>query len=179
MEKFLHKLAEIFKHEGGIVTWCVCTIGSLLSGYEGRMFLILFCVIVDTYWGICNALCAGRFVLSDLLRNTINKILAYMSVFFVLLGIEKVEGMESELCTTIVVGLIAATELWSISGNILIRYPNLLFFRLLKPALIGEIARKLHVDEQQVEDILNGKNNTKEDGTDIEETAQESDVHDR
>lgn len=98
MEKFLHKLAEIFTHEGGIVTWCVCTIGSLLSGYEGRMFLILFCVIVDTYWGINNALCAGRFVLSDLLRNTINKILAYMSVFFVLLGIEKVEGMESELC---------------------------------------------------------------------------------
>ena len=37
MEKFLHKLAEIFTHEGGIVTWCVCTIGSLLSGYEGRI----------------------------------------------------------------------------------------------------------------------------------------------
>lgn len=31
MEKFLHKLAEIFTHEGGIVTWCVCTIGSLLD----------------------------------------------------------------------------------------------------------------------------------------------------
>ena len=178
MEKFLHKLADIFTHAGGIITWCTCTIGSLLAGYEGRMFLILFCVIVDAYWGINNAIRAGRFVLSDLMRDTINKILAYMSVFLVLLGIEKVEGIESQICTTIIVGLIAATELWSISGNILIRHPNLLFFRLLKPALIGEIARKLHVDEQQVEDILNGKD-TKENGTEIKETVQESDIHDR
>lgn len=169
----LRKLNDILSHGEGIAVWVASTIGALLSGYEGMIFLLLFVVVVDALWGIANAVKAGKFVLSDLMRNTVGKILSYCSVFLVIVGIEKVVGIDSGICSAIVVGVIALTEVWSICGHILIRFPNLLFFRLLKPALIGEIARKLNIEENEVDKILNsnGNNNTK--------TVQKRNVHNR
>lgn len=158
MTKFLLKIEDIFSHASGVVAWCVCTIGGFLAGYEAMFGLLFFCVIVDAFWGIFNAVKAGKFVLSDLMRDTIGKILSYCSVFLVIIGIEKILHIDSGICSAVVVGVIAMTEVWSISGHILIRFPNLLFFRLLKPALVGEIARKLHIEEKDVEQILNEKN---------------------
>ncbi len=154
----LRKLNEILSHGEGVAVWVASTIGALLTGYEGMICLLLFVVVVDACWGIANAVKAGKFVLSDLMRNTVGKILSYCSVFLVIVGIEKVIGIDSGICSAVVVGVIALTEVWSICGHILIRFPNLLFFRLLKPALVGEIARKLHIEEQEVEQILNEKN---------------------
>ena len=157
----LRKLNDILSHGEGIAVCVASTIGALLSGYEGMIFLLLFVVVVDALWGIANAVKAGKFVLS------------YCSVFLVIVGIEKVVGIDSGICSAIVVGVIALTEVWSICGHILIRFPNLLFFRLLKPALIGEIARKLNIEENEVDKILNsnGNNNTK--------TVQKRNVHNR
>ena len=154
----IRKLSDILSHGEGVAVWVASTIGALLSGYEGMIFLLLFVVVVDALWGIANAVKAGKFVLSDLMRNTVGKILSYFSVFLVIVGVEKVIGIDSGICSAVVVGVISLTEVWSISGHILIRFPNLLLFRLLKPALIGEIARKLHIEEQEVEQILNDKN---------------------
>lgn len=157
MTKFLLKIEDIFSHASGVIAWCVCTIGGFLAGYEAMFGLLFFCVLVDAFWGIFNAIKAGKFVLSDLMRDTIGKILSYCSVFLVIIWIEKILHIESGICSAIIVGVIALTEVWSICGHILIRFPNLLFFRLLKPALVGEIARKLHIEEKDVEQILNEK----------------------
>lgn len=162
--KVLGKIEDILSHCEGVFFWCVCTIGGFLTGYEGMFALLFGSILVDAFWGIGNAIHAHRFVLSDLLRATIAKILAYCSVFLVVIGIEKILHIESGICSAIIVGGITLTELWSICGHILIRYPNLLFFRLLKPALIGEIARKLNISEDEVKQTLNGgKNGTESD----------------
>ena len=58
--------------------------------------------------------------------------------------------------TGVVASVICATELWSISGNILIVNPNIPFFNIIRPALKGEIARKLNISEDDVDDALNG-----------------------
>ena len=158
MKHLMIKIDDIFSHLSGVVAWCICTIAGFVAGYEGMFFLLFFCVIVDACWGIYNAVKAGKFVLSDLMRDTVGKILSYCSVFLVIIGIERILHIDSGICSAIVVGVIALTEVWSICGHILIRFPNLLFFRLLKPALIGEIARKLHIEETEVEQILNDKN---------------------
>ena len=159
----LRKLNDILSHGEGVIVWVVSTIGALMSGYEGMIFLLLFVVVVDALWGIANAVKAGKFVLSDLMRNTVGKILSYCSVFLVIVGIEKVIGIDSGICSAVVVGVIALTEVWSISGHILIRFPNLLFFRLFRPALVGEIARKLQMSEEEVKEMFN--DNEKKNGT--------------
>lgn len=166
----LKKLNDILSHVEGVAVWVASTIGALLSGYEGMIFLLLFVVVVDALWGIANAVKAGKFVLSDLMRNTVGKILSYCSVFLVIVGIEKVIGIDSGICSAVVVGVIALTEVWSISGHILIRFPNLLFFRLFRPALIGEIARKLQMSEDEVKEMFN--DNEKRNGNSRKKTIQ-------
>lgn len=161
MKHLLDKLSDILSHVAGVFTWIALSVGSLLAGYEAMFGLLFFCVLVDAFWGIYNAVRAGKFVLSDLMRDTVGKILSYCSVFLVIIGIEKILHIDSAICSAIVVGVIALTEVWSICGHILIRFPNLLFFRLLKPALVGEIARKLHIEETEVEQILNDKDGDK------------------
>ena len=173
----LRKLNDILSHGEGVAVWVASTIGALMSGYEGMIFLLLFVVVVDALWGIANAVKAGKFVLSDLMRNTVGKILSYCSVFLVIVGIEKVVGIESGICSAVVVGVIALTEVWSISGHIMIRFPNLLFFRLFRPALIGEIARKLQISEDEVKEMFN-ENKTKNGNTDSK-TVQKRNVHNR
>ena len=69
------------------------------------------------------------------------------------------EGAHSRFIVDIVATIIAAVEFWSICGNILIVYPNAVFFRLLKLPLIGEIARKLKVSEDEVKRIFDEQNN--------------------
>lgn len=158
MKHVVDKITDIMSSGTGVFAWVVCTITGFLSGYEGMFGLLFFCVLTDASWGIYNAIKDGRFVLSDLMRATVGKILSYCSVFLVIIWIEKILHIESGICSAIIVGVIALTEVWSICGHILIRFPNLLFFRLLKPALVGEIARKLHIEEKDVEQILNEKN---------------------
>lgn len=166
----IRKLNDILSHGEGIAVWVASTIGALFSGYEGMICLLLFVVVVDALWGIANAVKAGKFVLSDLMRNTVGKILSYCSVFLVIVGIEKVIGIDSGICSAVVVGVIALTEVWSISGHILIRFPNLLFFRLFRPALVGEIARKLQMSEEEVKEMFN--DNEKNNGTKGKKTIQ-------
>ena len=68
------------------------------------------------------------------------------------------QGANTRYLVDIVATIIAAVEFWSICGNILIVYPNAVFFRLLKMPLIGEIARKLKVSEDEVKQIFNEQN---------------------
>lgn len=155
MTKFLLKIEDIFSHIGGVFGWVACTIGSFIAGYEGMFLLLFFSVLLDAVWGIANAIHAKRFVLSDLMRATTAKILSYCSVFLVIIGIEKILRIDSTIASAVVVGVIALTELWSVCGHILIRFPNLLFFRLFRPALVGEIARKLQMSEEEVKEMFN------------------------
>lgn len=151
------KLNDIFGNYEGVMGWFVLTLINFFAGYEGMLCLILFVTFVDAVWGVAVALKKGEFVLSDLMRRTIVKLLAYCSIFLVLISIERILKIESGIGTAVIVSIIGLTELWSVCGNILIIYPDLVFFRLLKPALKGEISRKLGIDEDKVESVLETK----------------------
>jgi hypothetical protein len=88
------------------------------------------------------------------MRDTVSKIAAYGSALLITIMIEQVKDWESMFVTSLIAVLICATELWSISGNILIVNPNAVFFKLLRPALKGEIARKLGIGEDKVDEVL-------------------------
>ena len=53
--------------------------------------------------------------------------------------------------------VIAAVEMWSISANALILNPNFPFLKLFKRFLTAEIGKKLEMNKDEVEDILNKK----------------------
>ena len=60
------------------------------------------------------------------------------------------ETMERLVCT-----FAACCELWSAMANMLIVKPDFPFISLLRKSLAGEIANKLNLGKDEVEDILN------------------------
>ena len=125
-----------------------------LGGYKVAVLAIIVAVILDAFWGIWAAVKQGKYARSELMRDTISKIAAYGSAILITILIEQVESWESMFVTSTISAFICATELWSISGNILIVNPHAVFFKLLRPALKGEIARKLGIGEDKVDEVL-------------------------
>ena len=126
--------------------------------------MVLAAIIFDGIWGVAAARKTGKFILSELGKDTLKKIGAYGTALVMVILIENLafgshqiisdEGANTRFIVDIVATLIAAVEFWSICGNILIIYPNAIFFRLLKPTLIGEIARKMKLSEEKAKEMF-------------------------
>ena len=74
---------------------------------------------------------------------------------FVFIGLDKF--IDSTVTASIIGAAIVLVEFWSSCASMLILYPNFLFLRLLKKALTGEIASKLNIPVEEVEEVLNGQ----------------------
>lgn len=140
---------------------------NFFAGYKVALVVVLMAVLFDMIWGVAAARKRGKFMRSELLRDTVNKVAAYATALVMVMLIENLafgshemmssEGAHSRFIVDIVATIIAAVEFWSICGNILIVYPNAVFFRLLKLPLIGEIARKLKISEDEVKEIFDNQ----------------------
>ena len=154
----LIKLANIFSSLGG---WLIAIITAFITYFAGHKFMlemVLLSVVMDMVWGIVVSVKNKRFILSELARCTIEKVAIYGTVLVIFIGIDKLIGGETVITATIVATLIIMVELWSSLANMSIIYPNMPFLRLLRRALVGEIARKLNVDESIVNIELSEKN---------------------
>ena len=132
------------------------------GGHKFIVFLVLSVTLMDAVWGIAVSIKQGRFTLSELARLTIAKLAVYGCAMFVFVGLDK---MTDNILTAAIVGAaIVLVEFWSSCASMLILYPRFLFLRLMKKALTGEIAAKLHIDESEVEKVLEeGKGGRDED----------------
>ena len=115
---------------------------------------VLIAILLDAVWGISASIKQGKFTLSELMRQTVAKIAIYGSALAVFIQIDKVAS--TELCTTVVSIPVLVCEIWSMAGSMLIVKPDMPFLRLFKHVLKGEIANKLGVAPEEVEDILAG-----------------------
>ena len=137
---------------------------NFFAGYKIALGVVLAAIIFDGIWGVAAARKTGKFILSELGKDTLKKIGAYGTALVMVILIENLafgshqiisdEGANTRFIVDIVATLIAAVEFWSICGNILIIYPNAIFFRLLKPTLIGEIARKMKLSEEKAKEMF-------------------------
>lgn len=127
---------------------------NFFAGYELSITAVVFCVFADLFWGIWAAVKQHKFAQSELVRDTLSKFVAYATAIIMAVLMDKL-SFDSIICTSIFTLVICVAEVWSISGNILIVNPNIVFFRIIKPALKGEIAKKLNVTEDQVDEVLN------------------------
>lgn len=155
-DAFISKLCNIFSTTAGWFIGVALFIFNLFIGYETSITAIVICVVLDTIWGISVSIKRGKFTTSELGRTgMLTKWLLYASVMLGFICIEKILGIESQLPVSVVSTAICLVEIWSMSGSALILYPQLPFLRLLRKALKGEIAKKLGIAEDEVENELN------------------------
>ena len=160
----IHRLDNMFNTISGLLIAMALGIFNFFAGYKVALGVVLAAIIFDGIWGVAAARKTGKFILSELGKDTLKKIGAYGTALVMVILIENLafgshqiisdEGANTRFIVDIVATLIAAVEFWCICGNILIIYPNAIFFRLLKPTLIGEIARKMKLSEEKAKEMF-------------------------
>ncbi len=151
-EHVLEKLQAILHTVQGWVVAFVLFAADYIAGHELAVGLVVAVTLMDAVWGITVSIRKARFALSELARLTIGKLAVYGCAMLVFIGLDKMVGMT--LSASVVGAAITLVELWSASASMLILFPNFLFLKLLRKALRGEIASKLGVKEEDVEDLL-------------------------
>lgn len=150
---FFDKVENILSTAWGWIITIAFAIIDFYGGYKLAFGSLGMCIVIDMILGVWSAIRQKKYARSELARDTFSKIVVYGLALVVIIHIEKLCG-DTTIGTNICAAIMCATEFWSIGGNALIINPNLHFFRIMRPALIGEIARKLHVTESQVEEAF-------------------------
>ena len=136
----------------GWVAALVLLIADYIAGHEFAVGLVVAITIMDAVWGIAVSIKRGKFALSELARLTVAKFAVYGCAMLTFIGIDRI--IDADITTAAIATVITLVEFWSSCGSMLILYPDLPALRLLKKALIGEIASKLHIPEEEVEKVL-------------------------
>lgn len=106
-------------------------------------------VVIDAIWGVAVSVKRGDFVLSHLLRETMNKLFIYSTTLCMVLFIERSINEDWYIATKIVCAIASSCELWSICANILIIKPNTPFIKLFRRYLAGEISKKIGITVEE------------------------------
>lgn len=154
MERFLTKLGDCLCTVWGWLLAIMLFLAEFFGGYALALHSVLIFVLLDLGWGIAVAVKCKKYTLSESARNTVTKVVSYYSSILIIILLEKMIGVDAPWGVTLVSVIIGLTELWSISGNMLIINPNIPFLKIIRPALIGEIARKLGRSEDEIKEIL-------------------------
>ena len=161
MTKTVDKLWDILSTLSGwiagITVFALNLLAEYVSGHEASIYIVLFVVVLDACWGIGRALKLDEYTTSSLMRDSVAKLAVYGTLMLVFIGFDKIGGFGTSISVTIVSSLIILVEAWSVMGNILIVYPDFPVLKLLSKYLTGEIANKLNVDPDQVEEVLKHK----------------------
>ena len=146
------RISAILHTVQGWIAALVLLIADYIAGHEFAVGLVVAITIMDAVWGIAVSIKRGKFALSELARLTVAKFAVYGCAMLTFIGIDRI--IDADITTAAIATVITLVEFWSTCGSMLILYPNLPALRLLKKALIGEIASKLHIPEEEVEKVL-------------------------
>lgn len=139
------KLFDPLEHLPGILLSFWLGIINLFAPLWYPFLVVLVLIGIDLYWGIRSSLFQGKFVKSEVIRRTVDKITSYFSCLAAAYMIEHILFSDSILITSVIASLASACELWSFSASILIIHPDFPFIRLFRKHLIGEIESKMGV----------------------------------
>lgn len=98
---------------------------------------------MDLLFSMLSVRKQGKFILSQLLRDTPAKVIVYGGFMLVVYVAERNFGSDVTLLTKGGCALACGCELWSMAGSALIIWPKMLFPKLLKMQLKGEVEAKL------------------------------------
>lgn len=153
-----HKILEILQYPAGWFAGLGLFIADAVSGGRLIIYLVVIATVIDLFCGIAVSVKRKNFAKSELMRLTVEKLVVYGTAMLVFLCIDKAIEAETSwefALTSGAVGVvIAMTETWSFLASLLILFPANPFLRMFQKALVGEIARKLQCEEDEVEMIL-------------------------
>lgn len=122
------------------------------------IYIVVLATVIDLICGIAVAIKRKNFAKSELMRQTVEKLVVYGLALLVFVGIDHVIEVKTNFTMDITSGfvgaVIAMTETWSFLALLLILFPNNPFLKMLQKALTGELARKLDCTEEEVEKLL-------------------------
>ena len=149
------RLGSVLSTGWGWVLGIGIGIAEYVAGHSFIVFLVVAVTLIDAAWGIAVSLHQGRFTKSELARLTVSKLAVYGCALFVFIGLDKF--IDTTFTASVVGAAIVLVEFWSSCASMLILYPNFLFLRLMKKWLTGEIASKLGIPEDEVEQMMEVK----------------------
>ena len=165
-EKIVEMLQYPITWFGGLGLFVV----DAVTGGKIVIYMVVISATIDLVCGIAVANKKKEFTLSELMRQTVEKLVIYGLALLVFLcvdsAIEVETGFQTDITSGVVGALITLTEVWSFMASLLILFPNNSVLKLLQKQLTGEIARKLGCEEDEVKKILNAsrkKNSVKRD----------------
>ena len=163
MQRIVHsvwdKFLDILHYPAGWFAGLGLFIADAVSGGKLIIYTVVIASIIDLVCGIAVSKKKKQFTLSELMRQTVEKLAVYGTVLLAFLCLDKVLAVETTLDITITSGLVGAiitmAEAWSFAASLLILFPKNAFLRIMQKALTGEIARKLGCETDEVDKILN------------------------
>ena len=154
----LDKMFEFAKYPAAWLAGFFMFIGNALVGGKLIIYVVVLATVIDLCCGIAVSVKRHKFTLSELMRQTVEKLVVYGLAIIVFMVIDSLiksgTGFDIALTSGVVGVVIALTETWSFLAALLILYPKNPLLKLLQKALTGEIARKLDIEESEVAKIL-------------------------
>lgn len=163
LAKFGYKLAEILSHSYGRLMALATFALSFLAPVKYAFAAMGFAILMDLLLRVISLIKRKQFILSERIRDTLAKIMVYFCCMIVVYVAEHIFSDESFIMTRLGCTLACACELWSMLASAMIISPSLVFPKLLKLQLTGEIESKLGKEISNTLNNQNNKQNGKED----------------
>jgi len=159
-EKLWIKSIAIFQQPGAWLAGIGLFIINALTRGKIIIYLVVIACVVDLICGIAVSIKKGEFTRSELSRLTVEKLLVYGCVMLVFLCIDEALAnkvdFEISLTSTFVGIIITLTEGVSFTASLLILFPKNPLLRMLQGALKSELASKLNIEKEKVDEYFEG-----------------------
>jgi hypothetical protein len=143
VERILMKVQEVLASSWGWLMSFLVFVLNFMAPVKYAFAAMGLAILMDMLFGMLSAWKQGKFLLSQSGRDTPAKVIVYGGFMLVVYATERIFGDDASLLTKGGCALACACELWSMLGSVLIIWPKMLFPKLLKLQLRGEIESKL------------------------------------
>lgn len=143
VERIMVKIQGLLSQSLGWVLSAAAFMLNFIAPVKYAFLAMGVAMFMDMLFGMVSAWKQGKFILSQSVRDTPAKVIVYGGFMLVVYVAERIFGDDASLLTKGGCALACACELWSMLGSALIIWPKMLFPKLLKLQLKGEIEAKL------------------------------------
>lgn len=150
VERIMVKLQGMLSQSWGWVLSVAAFMLNFMAPVKYAFAAMGVAIAADLLFGMVSARKQRKFILSQSGRDTPAKVIVYFGFMLVVFTTERIFADDQALITKAGCALACVCELWSMLASALIIWPNMLFPKLLKLQLKGEIESKLgkHISNQ-------------------------------
>lgn len=146
LAKWAGKLSDLLAHSYGRLITLVGFALGFIAPVKYAFVAMGVAVVGDLLFRVMSLLKLRRSILSERLRETPVKVIVYFGFMVVVFVTERIFVAENFIITKTGCVLACVCEIWSMLGSVLIIWPDMLFPRLLKKQLRGEVEAKIGKD---------------------------------